>query len=68
MLVLTRRVNEKIRIGDDVLITITKCNKNRAVVAIQAPSSVLVSRPESEARHRNSKEPEQGRKLAAKML
>ena len=66
MLVLTRRVNEKIRIGDDVLITVTKVNKNRAVVAIQAPHSVSISRVESEKP--DNQEPVKGRKLSAKML
>lgn len=66
MLVLTRRVNEQIRIGDDILITVTKVNKNRAVVAIQAPRSISISRVESETPVHE--EPVKGRKLAAKML
>jgi carbon storage regulator len=48
MLVLTRRVNEQIRIGDNVLITIVEIRSGGQVrIGIDAPLSFDVSRPEA---------------------
>ena len=46
MLVLTRRVGEKIRIGDDVVITLLGVRGNQYKVGIEAPKSVSVHREE----------------------
>ncbi len=46
MLVLTRRVGEKIRIGDDVVITLLGVRGNQYKVGIEAPKSVAVHREE----------------------
>jgi carbon storage regulator len=46
MLVLTRRVGEKIIIGDDISITIVEVSGERVRVGITAPRSVRVDRQE----------------------
>ena len=46
MLVLTRKRSEKIRIGDDVTITILRINANHVRIGIEAPPEVRVVRGE----------------------
>lgn len=46
MLVLTRRVGEKIRIGDDVIITLLGVRGNQYKVGIEAPKTIPVHREE----------------------
>ena len=46
MLVLSRRAGEKIRIGNDVVITVTQVSKGRVRIGIDAPSEVPVQREE----------------------
>jgi carbon storage regulator len=46
MLVLTRRVNEKLMIGNDIIITPIKVNGNQVKLGIQAPLNVPVHREE----------------------
>lgn len=46
MLVLTRRVNEKIRINDDVVITFLGFVGRQAKIGIDAPKNVSVHREE----------------------
>lgn len=46
MLVLTRKVGEKIRIGDDVVVTITEIHGHQVRVAVSAPREVPVHREE----------------------
>ena len=46
MLVLTRRVGEKIRIGDDIVVTLLGVRGNQYKVGIEAPKSVAVHREE----------------------
>ena len=46
MLVLTRKQNEKILIGEDITITITKVEGGKVRVGIEAPSDVPVRREE----------------------
>jgi carbon storage regulator len=48
MLVLSRKVGEKIRIGKDVEIEITRLNGNRVQIGITAPPEVHVRRMELE--------------------
>lgn len=44
MLVLSRKLNEKIVIGGDVVITVTKISGNRITLGIEAPRSIPVIR------------------------
>ena len=46
MLVLSRRINESIQIGDDVTITIVRIGDDRVRLSISAPLSVPVHRME----------------------
>ena len=46
MLVLTRKKNESIIIGDDIVITIAEIRSDKVRVAIEAPQSVQVHRME----------------------
>lgn len=46
MLVLTRRVGEKIRIGDDVVITLLGVRGNQYKIGIDAPKTTAVHREE----------------------
>ena len=44
MLVLTRKANEKIVIGNDVIVTVVGIAGNKVKLAIQAPHDVIVLR------------------------
>jgi carbon storage regulator len=46
MLVLTRKVDERINIGNDVAVIITRIAGNRVTVGIEAPQHVSVTRGE----------------------
>ncbi len=46
MLVVTRRIDESIQIGDDITVTILEINGNQARIGISAPSDVAVNREE----------------------
>ena len=46
MLVLSRFCNEKIRIGDDIIIQIVDVRGNKVRVAIEAPKNIEVHREE----------------------
>ena len=46
MLVLSRKVNEKVMIGNDVVITIVKIDRNQVRIGIEAPGNVPVYREE----------------------
>ena len=46
MLKASRRVGEKIIVGDDVVIVVSKINKNQVTIGIDAPESVKVYRQE----------------------
>ncbi|MEM6472441.1 MAG: carbon storage regulator [Planctomycetota bacterium] len=46
MLVLSRKVGEKLMIGDDVVLTINRISGNRVAIGIEAPRDVRVVRGE----------------------
>lgn len=46
MLILTRRVDEEIIIGDNIKIIITKIDRNQVSVGIDAPKDVSIVRQE----------------------
>ena len=50
MLVLTRKVNETIQIGDDIVITVVKIRGNWVKLSIDAPRDVPVHRGEVKER------------------
>ena len=46
MLILTRRVGEKVMIGDDVSVTVLRVKGNQVRLGVEAPKSVSVQREE----------------------
>ena len=46
MLILTRRVNESLRVGDDVTVTVVAVKGNQVRIGINAPKDVVVHREE----------------------
>ena len=46
MLVLSRKVDEKILIGDDIVLTVVKIDTNRIRIGIDAPNNVHILRGE----------------------
>ncbi len=46
MLVLSRKLGEKIVIGDNILVTVVKIDRNQIRIGIEAPQEVLVYREE----------------------
>jgi carbon storage regulator len=46
MLVLSRKVNQKIRIGNDIVITIVNISESSVKIGIEAPNSVKILRDE----------------------
>ena len=46
MLVLSRKMNEKIMIGDNITLTIVKIDRNQVRIGIEAPGNVPVYREE----------------------
>ncbi len=46
MLILSRKVNEKIMIGDDVVLTIIETRGEQVKIGVEAPKSVKVFRHE----------------------
>ena len=46
MLVLSRKAGESIRIGDDLVVTVTRVRGNRVQISIDAPREVAIRRGE----------------------
>lgn len=46
MLILTRRIGEKLMIGDEVMVTILNVSGNQIKIGIEAPNDVSVHREE----------------------
>ena len=57
MLVLTRKRNEKIRIGNEIVITVTQIENGKVKLGIEAPAEIRILRselPEFVSNTRNS--------------
>ena len=46
MLILTRKVNEKVIIGDEVEITVLRVSRDKVKLGIRAPESIMIQRNE----------------------
>ncbi|QDV34512.1 carbon storage regulator CsrA [Tautonia plasticadhaerens] len=46
MLVLSRKIGERIRIGDDVVLTVVRIHGDKVRLGIEAPESVAIHREE----------------------
>jgi carbon storage regulator len=46
MLVLSRKTNERIVLGNDIVLTVTNISGNRVTIGIEAPNSVAILRGE----------------------
>ena len=55
MIILTRRVDDKLLIGDDVVVTIFAANEGLALMSVEAPSSVKVHPEDSPHRFFNKR-------------
>jgi len=53
MLVLTRKVNEEVVIGDDIVVRVTHVGGNQVKIAIEAPKAISVHRREIYERIKN---------------
>lgn len=56
MLILTRRINETLMIGDDIEVTIMGVHGNQVRIGIKAPKNVIVDREEIAERRRRERE------------
>lgn len=55
MLILTRKVGERLIIGDDIAVTILSVKGNQVRVGVQAPASIAVHREEIYDRIQNER-------------
>lgn len=53
MLVLSRKVQQKIQLGDNIVITILQVKGRSVRIGVEAPADVAVTRPEAVARSRS---------------
>ena len=61
MLVLSRKQGERLVVGDDITITVTKCGRNRVVLGIDAPKDVAIKRGELQVEAKQVETDEQPR-------
>ncbi len=55
MLILTRKVGERLMIGDDIAVTVLSVKGNQVRLGIQAPASIAVHREEIYDRIQNER-------------
>jgi carbon storage regulator len=60
MLVLTRKVGEEIRIGDEIVVTLVRVQGEKVRLGIEAPRDVVIRRGELAARLRRAAEGDPG--------
>lgn len=60
MLILTRRVGEKLQIGDDVSVTVLSIKGNQVRIGIDAPDDVTIHREEIAERLREGEASRRG--------
>jgi len=65
MLVLTRKLNEKITIGDDIELTVVAIGNGRVRIGITAPADVPIGRPDAKTQVPKTPVPRTGRPLPA---
>ena len=53
MLILERQLNERIFIGDSIIVTVTQIGHNKVRLGIEAPKSVTIYREEARDKHGN---------------
>lgn len=46
MLVVSRKISESVRVGDDVLITVVRCRGGKVRIGIDAPQNMKIMRTE----------------------
>jgi carbon storage regulator len=68
MLVLSRKVGERIHVGDNIVLEIRRIAGNRVTVALEAPREVRILRGELEGPAREFRSPENGEALAEPMV
>ena len=61
-LILTRRIGERIMIGDDVTLEILSIRGNQVRIGIDAPKEVAVNREEIHIRKNNNQDDNRGNK------
>ena len=60
MLILTRRVNETVMIGDEITVTVLSINNNQVRLGVNAPRYVPVHREEIYEKIRQQSQPASG--------
>ena len=60
MLILTRRVNETVMIGDEITVTVLSINNNQVRLGVNAPRHVPVHREEIYEKIRQQNQPASG--------
>ncbi|MHB1033340.1 MAG: carbon storage regulator [Pirellulales bacterium] len=50
MLVLSRKESERIKLGDSIIVTVVRVDRDRVRLGIEAPSDIVVLRAELEPR------------------
>lgn len=64
MLVLSRRVSERIRVGDSIVVTVLRVAGDKVRLGIKAPPDVLVLRDELEP-HKSADSPPKGKSASS---
>jgi carbon storage regulator len=68
MLALSRKIGERIRVGEDIVIEVRGIFNNRVVLAVSAPDEVVIDREEVDLRkrdlQRSDEQPESKRPVA----